>query len=163
MCQTVIDWPFILTCDLAYPCWISRLIDSVKVATTIYDTLYHSASLRISRYPGILCGEVLHWWLCALAEYLFRLSIRDSNKHFWRRCRGSNWLKLPYNWVTNFTVLSPLVLAGLPLLSLSFIRCRAVVAKMASHAIFPYNVLVIDIDNTTLGLIWLLRWPFLGF
>ena len=26
------------------------------------------------------------------------------------------------------------------------------VAKMASHAIFQYNVLVIDIDNTTLGL-----------
>ena len=37
------------------------------------------------------------------------------------------------------------------------------VAKMASHAIFQYNVLVIDIDNTTLGLIWLLRWPFSGF
>jgi len=28
-----------------------------------------------------------------------------------------------------------------------------IVAKMASHAIFQYNVLVIDIDNTTLGLI----------
>ena len=27
------------------------------------------------------------------------------------------------------------------------------VAKIASHAIFQYNVLVIDIDNTTLGLI----------
>ena len=27
------------------------------------------------------------------------------------------------------------------------------VAKMASHAIFQYNVLVIDIDNTTVGLI----------
>ena len=31
------------------------------------------------------------------------------------------------------------------------------VAKMASHAIFQYNVLMIDIDNTTLGLIWLLK------
>ena len=28
----------------------------------------------------------------------------------------------------------------------------AAVAKMASHAIFQYNVLVIGIDNTTLGL-----------
>ena len=28
-----------------------------------------------------------------------------------------------------------------------------VVAKMASHAIFQYNILVIDIDNITLGLI----------
>ena len=28
-----------------------------------------------------------------------------------------------------------------------------VVTKMASHAIFQYNVLVIDIDNITLGLI----------
>ena len=37
------------------------------------------------------------------------------------------------------------------------------VAKMTSHAIFQYNVLVIDIDNTTLGQIWLLRWPFSGF
>ena len=27
------------------------------------------------------------------------------------------------------------------------------IAKMASNAIFQYNVLVIDIDNTTLGLI----------
>ena len=34
-------------------------------------------------------------------------------------------------------------------------HCTAIpsVAKMASHAIFQYNVLVIDIDNTTLGLI----------
>ena len=56
---------------------------------------------------------------CALAEYLFRLSIRDTNKHFWRRCRGSNWLKLSYNWVENLTILSPLVLAGLLLLFLS--------------------------------------------
>jgi len=30
---------------------------------------------------------------------------------------------------------------------------RDFVAKMVSHAIFQYNVLVIDIDNTTLGLI----------
>ena len=30
---------------------------------------------------------------------------------------------------------------------------KAPVAKMASHAIFQYNVLVIDIDNRTLGLI----------
>ena len=51
---------------LAYPCWISRSIISVKVVTTIYDTLYYSASLRISRYPEILQGEVLHRWiLCA--------------------------------------------------------------------------------------------------
>ena len=28
-----------------------------------------------------------------------------------------------------------------------------IVAKIASHAIFQYNVLEIDIDNTTLGLI----------
>ena len=27
------------------------------------------------------------------------------------------------------------------------------VAKIASHVIFQYNILVIDIDNTTLGLI----------
>ena len=33
------------------------------------------------------------------------------------------------------------------------LSARASVAKMASHAIFQYNVLVIDIDNTTLGLI----------
>ena len=31
--------------------------------------------------------------------------------------------------------------------------CKPIVAKMASHAIFQYNILVIDIDNTTLGLI----------
>ena len=33
------------------------------------------------------------------------------------------------------------------------VSCNTRVAKMASHAIFQYNVLVIDIDNTTLGLI----------
>ena len=33
------------------------------------------------------------------------------------------------------------------------LRATLGVAKMASHAIFQYNVLVIDIDNTTLGLI----------
>ena len=36
---------------------------------------------------------------------------------------------------------------------LDLIFVGLVVAKMASHAIFQYNVLVIDIDNTTLGLI----------
>ena len=30
---------------------------------------------------------------------------------------------------------------------------NTLIAKMVSHAIFQYNVLVIDIDNTTLGLI----------
>ena len=30
---------------------------------------------------------------------------------------------------------------------------KQIVAKMTSHAIFQYNVLVIDMDNTTLGLI----------
>ena len=35
----------------------------------------------------------------------------------------------------------------------SFKSRKLVVAKMASHAIFQYNILVIDIDNTTLGLI----------
>ena len=33
------------------------------------------------------------------------------------------------------------------------LSARASVAKMASHAKFQYNVLVIDIDNTRLGLI----------
>ena len=77
----------------------------------------------IPEYSEVKCytGE-----FCALVEYLFRLSIRDTNKHFWCHCRGSNWLKLSYNWVKNLTVLSPLVLAGLPLLTLLFIRCRAV-------------------------------------
>ena len=32
-------------------------------------------------------------------------------------------------------------------------QAGAAVAKMASYAIFQYNVLAIDIDNTTLGLI----------
>ena len=46
-----------------------------------------------------------------------------------------------------------------PLASFPLLLCatgageRSPVAKMASHAIFQYNVLVIDIDNTTLGLI----------
>jgi len=29
---------------------------------------------------------------CALAEFfLFLLHLTNVNKHFWRRCRGSNW------------------------------------------------------------------------
>ena len=38
-------------------------------------------------------------------------------------------------------------------LASKFTSLIIVVAKMAAHAIFQYNVLVIDIDNTTLGLI----------
>ena len=39
-----------------------------------------------------------------------------------------------------------------PVQSKQIVDCVSVV-KMASHAIFQYNVLVIDTDNTTLGLI----------
>ena len=79
-----------------------------------HDTLEYS---KVKCYTGEFC---------VLAEYLFRLSIRDTNKHFWRRCRGRNWLKLSYNWVINLTVLSLLVLVGLPLLSFLFYQCRIV-------------------------------------
>ena len=41
----------------------------------------------------------------------------------------------------------------LDVLASKFTSLIIVVAKMTSHAIFQYNVLVIDIDNTTLGLI----------
>ena len=106
-----------------------------------------------SRYPGILHGEVLHRWFYALAEYLFRLSIRDTNKHFWRRCRGSNWLKLSYNWVRNLTVLSPLILAGLPLLSLSL--SLSLVYSMQSNAwpVLIYHPTSIEILRE-LGELW---------
>ena len=42
------------------------------------------------------------------------------------------------------------------MISLFPTRCL-VVGKMASYATFQYNVLVIDIDNTTLGLMRLFR------
>ena len=113
----VIDWPFILTRYLAYPCWISWSIDSVKVAIIIYDTLYHSASLRISRYPGILRSEVLHRWFCALAEYLFRLSIRDTNSVHLLGGLYGNW-----NHMLNKCVISLLGLIFVSYLVSTYVR-----------------------------------------
>ena len=51
----------------------------------------------------------------------------------------------------NFIFLQFILLALVVLLSIP--KKGEIVVKMASHAIFQYNVLVIDIDNTTLGLI----------
>ena len=70
------------------------------------------------RYLGILHGEVLQWWFCALAELIFYWGIRNANKHFWR-LPGKQLAKDIVNSLINFTSLSPLILAGLPLLSLS--------------------------------------------
>ena len=50
----------------------------------------------------------------------------------------------------NFILLQFIMLALVVLSSIT--KKGEIVAKMASHAIFQYNVLVIDIDNTTLGL-----------
>ena len=54
----------------------------------------------------------------------------------------------------NFIFLQFILLALVVLSSIT--KKGEIVAKMASHAIFQYNILVIDIDNTTLG-------PFSGF
>ena len=51
----------------------------------------------------------------------------------------------------NLSILANFMLALIMLSSIT--KKGEIVAKMASHAIFQYNVLVIDIDNTTLGLI----------
>ena len=56
--------------------------------------------------------------LCACGIHIL-LSVRNANKYFWRRCRGSNWLKISSNSLIKFTSLSLLILAGLPLLSVS--------------------------------------------
>ena len=56
--------------------------------------------------------------LCACGIDIL-LGIRNANKHLWCRCRGSNWLKISLNSLTKLTSLSPLILAGLPLLSVS--------------------------------------------
>ena len=81
----------------------------------IYDILYHSASLRIFT----IHWNTPRWSATPVNSVRLQNTYSDTNKHFWRRCRGSNWLKLSYNWVKTLTVLSPLILAGLPLLSLS--------------------------------------------
>ena len=64
--------------------------------------------------------------LCACGIDIL-LGIRNANKHFWRRCRGSNWLKISLNSLIKFTSLSPLILAGVPLLlvSLWFLQSSA--------------------------------------
>ena len=51
----------------------------------------------------------------------------------------------------NFISLQFILLALVVLSSIT--KKGEIIAKMASHAIFQYNVLVIDIDNTTLELI----------
>ena len=56
--------------------------------------------------------------------------------------------------VTEITILGPVFLHNMfPFERFMAVLKKYVVAKMASHAIFQYNILVIDIDNTTLGLI----------
>jgi hypothetical protein len=53
---------------------------------------------------GILSGEMLQWYICVLAHEICNhnipgvflllgiiflvMSLRNTNKHFWRRCRG---------------------------------------------------------------------------
>jgi hypothetical protein len=56
--------------------------------------------------------------LCACGIDIL-LGIRNANKHFWRHCWGSNWLKISSNSLIKFTNLSLLILARLPLLSIS--------------------------------------------
>ena len=79
----------------------------------------HSASLR--KYtipwntPRCSATSVI---LCACGIYIL-LSVRNANKYFWRHCRGINWLKISSKSLITFTNLSPLFLAGLPLLSVS--------------------------------------------
>ena len=58
---------------------------------------------------------------------------------------------LTFQFGTNFLFLQFVLLALVVLSSIT--KKEKIVAKMASHAIFQYNVLVIDIDNTTLVLI----------
>ena len=116
----------------AYPHQVSRLISLVKFVIRFFDTIYHSASLwkitipwnspRWSATAVILCACGIH----------ILLSIRNTNKHFWCRCRGSNWLKISSNSLVKFTDLSPLILAGLPLLSDICDFCRAVQDQIRS-------------------------------
>ena len=91
----------------------------VKFVIRFFDTLCHSTSLRKITIPW----NTLRWSattviLCACGIHIL-LSVRNANKHFWRRCRGSNRLKISLNSLVKFTSLSPLILAGLPLLSVS--------------------------------------------
>ena len=51
------------------------------------------------RYPGILHGEVLQWWFCALAELTFYWGIRNANRtgrpaHGPHRLQASTWHSL---------------------------------------------------------------------
>ena len=73
----------------------------------------------------------------------------DGGKHPSKRKRFS----INFNWyqVVNFVNFVQIMLALIVLSSIT--KKGEIVAKMASHAIFQYNILVIDIDNTTLGLI----------
>ena len=74
-----------------------------------YDTLGHT---KVKCYSGLFC---------ALVEYHpyghknYQLGapddeLRSANKHFWRRCRGSNWLKILLN---SLIILYSLITANL--------------------------------------------------
>jgi hypothetical protein len=84
------------------------------------------------QYSGILQGEVLQRWILCTCEIHILMGIRNSNKHFWRRCRGSNWLMISLNGLIKIIVLSLLSLAGLPLLSCLCDICRAVYDRFRS-------------------------------
>ena len=55
----------------------------------------------------------------------------------------------------NFIFLQFILLVLIVLSSIT--KKREIVGKMVSYATFQYNILVIDIDNTTLGLMRLFR------
>ena len=85
---------------------------------------------------------VLQFFL-QLVSRAFKMSIEMSSK------QAKQFLTFQIG--INFIFLQIILLALVVLSSIT--KKGEIVAKMASHAIFQYNVLVIDIDNTTLGLI----------
>ena len=107
MCQSVIDWPFILSLYLAYPRLVSRLISQYGYHS-IYDTLYHSASLRKNLIPrNTPWGSVTTVILCA-CEISILLGHKKRQQTFLAPLPGKQLAKDIVNSLINFTSLSPL-------------------------------------------------------
>ena len=116
MCHSVIAWPFISLIYLAYPRLVSRTNKLVRLSgfpEEKYDTLEYS---KVKCYSGD----------SVRLQNIYSIGHKKRQQAFLAPLPGKQLSKDIVDSLINSTSLSPLTVAGLPLLSLSFDRCRAV-------------------------------------
>ena len=110
MCHSVIAWPFISLIYLAYPRLVSQTNKLVRLSgfpEEKYDTL---------EYSKVKCYSIDSVRL----QNIYSIGHKKCQQAFLAPLLGKQLAKDIVDSLINFTSLSPLTLAGLSLLSLSF-------------------------------------------